>query len=290
MSNLALEIRGLEKRFPAFHLGPLDLSVPTGAIYGFIGPNGAGKTTTIDLIFGMGRKDAGSIRALGLDHEADCVAMKRQVGYVSPELNYAAWGSIGRAIAFVRSYYATWDDAYCQKLLQDLNLGWNDRIATLSFGTRIKLSLVMALSWRPRVLILDEPTVGLDAVSRHQIFGELLAAVQDGERSVLISSHALSDLERLTDHVGMIKGGKMVLEGLTSEIVEAYRLVDFTSDESHPWEPAPGWHVQKREHNRWRVLVDTRQHDLDRLSERGGRQINAAPVSLEDLFVALAKE
>src|SRR5258705_11010633 len=94
MSANAIEIRGLEKVFPTFALGPLDLSVPAGAIYGFIGPNGAGKTTTIDLIFGMGAKDAGSIAVLGLDHVRDEVAMKRQVAYVSPELMFQPWGRV----------------------------------------------------------------------------------------------------------------------------------------------------------------------------------------------------
>src|SRR3954470_14793567 len=105
MSGNAVEIRGLEKAFPSFQLGPLDLTVPSGVIYGFVGPNGAGKTTTIDLIFGMGAKDAGSINVLGLNHIADEVAMKRQVGYVGPDLTYMAWRRVGRAIQFVRGFY-----------------------------------------------------------------------------------------------------------------------------------------------------------------------------------------
>src|SRR5678816_2932421 len=107
----ALEIRGLRKSFKRFSLGPLDLTVPTGAIYGFVGPNGAGKSTTIDLIFGMGSKDAGSIRVLGLDHLRDEVAMKRQVGYVSPDLDFRQWRNVGRAVRFVRGFYPTWDQA-----------------------------------------------------------------------------------------------------------------------------------------------------------------------------------
>ena len=98
MKTNAIEIRGLVKSFPGFTLGPVDLTVPMGAIYGYIGPNGAGKTTTIDLIFGMGSKAAGSIKVCGLDHASDEVAVKRQVGYVSPDLNFQAWGKVGKAI------------------------------------------------------------------------------------------------------------------------------------------------------------------------------------------------
>lgn len=184
MSANAVEIRGLQKAFPSFQLGPLDLTVPIGAIYGFVGPNGSGKTTTIDLIFGMGAKDAGSIAVLGLDHLRDEVAMKRQVAYVSPELQFQPWGRVYKVIQFVRGFYPSWDQDYCERLLRSLDVGADERIATLSFGARIKLALVLALSWKPKVLILDEPTVGLDAISKQAVFAELLAAVQDEERGI----------------------------------------------------------------------------------------------------------
>ncbi len=176
MGDNALEIRGLEKSFPSFKLGPLDITVPHGAIYGLIGPNGAGKTTTIDLIMGMGRNDAGNIRVFGLDHIKDEVAVKKQVGYVSPDMFFNAWGRVNRLLGFVRSFYPDWDDDYCIHLLEQFKIGWKDKIATLSFGNRVKLNLVVALSHRPRMLLLDEPIAGLDAISKKQMFIELLAA------------------------------------------------------------------------------------------------------------------
>src|SRR5271157_5001968 len=207
--NNAIEIRGLAKKYPFFQLGPLDLNVPRGAIYGLIGPNGAGKTTAIDLIFGMGENDAGQIRVLGFDHRTDAVALKRRAAYVSPDLNFQVWGKVGKAIRFVRGFYPGWDDAYCAELMKAFHLSDSDRILTLSFGARTKLSLLLALARRPEVLILDEPTTGLDAVSKQQVFAGLLKAVEDGERTVLISSHGLSDLERFADHVGILKHGKL---------------------------------------------------------------------------------
>jgi ABC-2 type transport system ATP-binding protein len=123
----ALEIRGLTKAFEeGFKLGPLSLTVPAGAIYGFVGPNGAGKTTTIDLIFGMGGKDSGSISVFGLDHLRDEVEMKHQVGYVSPELDFHPWGRVGSAIDFVRGFYPSWDEGYCDQLLASLDLNRAD--------------------------------------------------------------------------------------------------------------------------------------------------------------------
>src|ERR1035438_534737 len=178
----AIEIRGLTKNYPAFTLGPLDLTVPRGAIYGLIGPNGAGKTTAIDLIFGMGQSDGGDIRVLGLDHQRDGIELKRRAAYVSPDLNFQVWGKVGRAIRFVRGFYPKWDDNYCTALMKSFYLDAGEKIATLSFGAKTKLSLLLALSRRPEILILDEPTTGLDAVSKQQVFSELLKAVETGEQ------------------------------------------------------------------------------------------------------------
>jgi ABC-2 type transport system ATP-binding protein len=275
----AIEIRRLEKYFQRFHLGPLDLTVPQGAVYGLIGPNGAGKTTTLDLVLGLGREDVGSIKVLGLDHRRDEVAMKQQVGYASPEVLFNAWGRVHKLIRFVRGFYPSWDDAYC-----------HERIAALSFGSRVKLGLVLALAWHPKVLILDEPTAGLDAVSKHQIFSELLRAVQDEERTVLISSHSLTDLERFADHIGMIKDGKLLFEGPTSDVVERFQLVDFITDDERDFAPTPGIFVRKHERNRWQALVDTRQNSLEAIGAKGARQISTSPVTLEDVVVALSRE
>jgi len=286
----ALEIRGLVKRYGAFTLGPIDMTVPEGAIYGYVGPNAAGKTTTIDLIFGMGAKDAGEIRVLGLDHLKDEVAVKQQVGYVSPDLNYAPWGKVGRVIQFVKGFYPTWDDQYCTQLLRSLNVNPADKILTMSFGSRVKLSLILALAWRPKFLILDEPTVGLDAISKQEIFRELLAAVGDGDRSVLISSHGLTDIERFADHVGMIKNGRMLFEGATADVIERYRMVDFVVDRGDVIANRPGVFVQQQEQNRWRALVDVTHTPIEWLQHEGAASISATPVTLEELFVAVGRE
>ena len=290
MNTNAIEIRGLVKKYPAFQLGPLDLTVPRGAIYGLIGPNGAGKTTAIDMIFGMGRDDAGTITVLGYDHVRDEVALKRSAAYVSPDLNFQVWGKVGKAIRFVRGFYPDWDDAYCTQLMQAFHLGDGDKIATLSFGAKTKLSLLLALSRRPEVLILDEPTTGLDAVSKQQVFGELLKAVENGERTVLISSHGLSDIERFADHIGMIKDGKLLLEGRTDEIVDRFRFAEFFTENGTAFSNRDGLIILKRDERRWHVLIDRQRGVQDWLQAHGAKEISLTRVTLEDLFVALAKE
>ncbi|HEY1789203.1 MAG TPA: ABC transporter ATP-binding protein [Verrucomicrobiae bacterium] len=290
MSTNAIEFHGLVKKYPAFQLGPLDLAVPRGAIYGLIGPNGAGKTTAIDMIFGMGRNDAGTINLLGLDHIRDEVALKRRAAYVSPDLNFQIWGKVGRAIRFVRGFYPDWDDVYCGELMQAFHLENDQKIATLSFGAKTKLSLLLALSRRPDVLILDEPTTGLDAISKQQVFGELLKAVEAGERTVLISSHGLSDIERFADHVGMIRNGKLLLEGRTDEIVDRFRFAEFFTENGTVIPNRDGLVILRRDEKRWHTLVDQKSGVEDWLKGQGAKEISLTRVTLEDLFVALATE
>lgn len=287
MNASAIEIRKLEKQLGRFKLGPLNLTVPQGAIYGLIGPNAAGKTTTIDLILGLGQEDGGCIRVFGLDHRDQEVEIKRRIGYVSPDVSYNAWKKVKRLIHFIRQFYPKWDDAYCKHLLESLNVGWDDKISTMSFGSRVKLGLVVALSHRPDLLLLDEPTIGVDAVSKKQIFSELLNAVQDESRTVLISSHGLTDIERFADHVGMIKDGRLLLEGPTAEVVEEYRMMDFMYDDGSKLSRIPGVFLQERSGNRWRALIDLRINDEERMTRNGAREIKSTGVTLEELFVAL---
>jgi ABC-2 type transport system ATP-binding protein len=290
MNDEALTIRGLTKNFPGFQLGPIDITVPKGAIYGLIGPNGAGKTTTIDLVMGMGREEAGTVHVFGLDHTKEEVAVKRQVGYVSPDLVFSAWGKVGRLLGFIRSFYPDWDDAYCSDLLERFQIELDDKIATLSFGARTKLGLIVALAHRPALLLLDEPQAGLDAVSKRELFTELLAAVQDADRTVLISSHNLDDIERFADYVGIINKGKMLVEGATSDLLERFRMVDCIAESTADPTEVPGVSLQHQDGQRYRLLVDTTGNALDRLKAQGLTDLAEAPVTLEELFIGLVKE
>jgi len=289
MSDVALAIRDLEKIFPKFHLGPLDVTVPRGAIYGLIGPNGAGKTTTIDLVMGMGRENAGTIQVFGLDHIQDEVAVKRQVGYVSPDLSFVAWGKVNRLIGFVRSFYEDWDDDYCLDLLKRFDIGWKDRISTLSYGAKTKLNLVVALAHRPAFLLLDEPQAGLDAIAKRELFTELLAAVQNEDNTVLISSHNLDEIERFADHLGVLHKGKLLVEGATADLLERHCTLDCTMPDGKALE-VPGVLTHTQEGNRHRMLVDTSMNAVEQLKAIGATDIATTPVTLEELFIALVKE
>jgi ABC-2 type transport system ATP-binding protein len=285
----ALEVSALEKHYPGFALGPLDLTVEAGSIYGLIGPNGAGKTTLIDQIFGMGSPDAGTIQVYGFDHEREEVAVKNCAAYVGPDLNFVSWGKIGRAIRFNRSFRPTWDDAYCVRLMHDFSISADDRIGTLSFGGRTKLALLLALAWRPKLLVLDEPTTGIDAHSKKAVFAELLNIVRDEARTVLISSHQLSDLERFADRVGVLHKGRLVAEGETGELVERHLQVEWEAENVEAFAHVPGLTLQEREGPRWRGVIDTLTCPLDALAKRGARDVRTQALTLEELFLALTK-
>jgi ABC-2 type transport system ATP-binding protein len=174
--------------------------------------------------------------------------------------------------------------------MKTFGLSDTDKIATLSFGAKTKLSLLLALARRPEILILDEPTTGLDAVSKQQVFAELLKAVEDGERTVLISSHGLSDIERFADHIGMIKNGKLLLEGRTDQIVDRFRLAEFFTTNGTTIPNCNGLTILKRNENRWRALLDQNSNAQNWLQTRGAENISLTRLTLEDLFVALVKE
>jgi ABC-2 type transport system ATP-binding protein len=196
---------------------------------------------------------------------------------------------VHKVIAFVRGFYPTWDQDYCNRLLSSLSVDPTDRIMTLSFGTRIKLALVLALSWRPSVLILDEPTVGLDAISKQAVFSELLGAVREGERTVLISSHGLADIERFADHLGMIRNGRLLFEGATTDVIARFRVVDFVVANGERLADRPGVFVQRRDGARWRALIDLEHTPLETLHGLGATPIADAPVTLEELFITVGK-
>ena len=226
----------------------------------------------------------------GFDHRADEVALKHHAAYVGPDLNFQVWGKVGNAIRFVRGFYPGWDDTYCAALMKAFHLSDSDKIATLSFGAKTKLGLLLALARHPEVLILDEPTTGLDAVSKQQVFAELLKAVEDGERTVLISSHGLSDIERFADHIGMIKNGKLLLEGRTDEIVDRFRMVEFFTESGTAFQNRDGLIILKQSENRWHALINQKSGAHDWLQTRGAKQVSLTRLTLEDLFVALVKK
>ncbi len=287
MSTAAIELHDVQKRLGKFQLGPISLNVPRGTIYGLIGPNGAGKTTTLDLLMGMGQLDAGDIRILGRDPQKEEVEIKRRTAYVSPDLSYAAWGTVDRALNFVSGFYPDWDHERCARLQTELGVHSSERVAALSFGTRMKLSLIMALSRNAELLLLDEPTLGLDAIARRQLFEELLAFMRHEDRSIFISSHHIADLERFADHAAIVDRGRLLTSGRMDQLVERYVQLRVRR---HPaLAKLSGVFVTKHDEEFALVLVDTSAIERAALPAAGIEVLGENSLTLEEIFLALVK-
>jgi ABC-2 type transport system ATP-binding protein len=208
--TLAVRFEGVSKKYPHFALEDIRLELPTGSIMGFIGANGAGKSTTIRILMGLVRQDAGSIEVLGHPMPADQAAAKLEIGFVSEDMRLYSTASLGWHMAFIQSMYPRWDAPYAEKLLQSFDLKPQQKIKGLSHGQRVKAALLLALARRPRLLVLDEPTTGLDPVARMEVLGELMAVLADEDRTILFSSHNTQDVEQISDQITFIDRGRIV--------------------------------------------------------------------------------
>ena len=283
----ALVLTGVTKSLGKFVLGPLNLEVPRGSVTALIGPNGAGKTTTLDLALGLGAPDGGNIEVLGLSMPTDEVAIKRKVAYVNPDLNYQPWGRVGRALNFLRKFYPDWDDARCEQLLADFGLERDQKIAALSFGARIKLSLVAAFSRDAELLLLDEPTTGLDVNAKLKLFGLILDFVKREDRAVVISSHQLSDLERVADQVAIMDKGRLVLFERMDRLVSRFVQLDARITTGGAMPELDGVKLLARDGDRLRLLLDLDSTGRGQLATHGLETLSETPLTLEEIFVAL---
>ncbi|MHB1540551.1 MAG: ABC transporter ATP-binding protein [Steroidobacteraceae bacterium] len=287
--SMAVELNGVFSSLgPDFALGPLNLTIPRGAVYALIGPNGAGKTTTLNLLMGAGRPQVGAIELLGLPLAAREADIKRRVGFVSPELDYSAWQTVGRAIDFVRGFYPDWAQSRTERLQALFDIHRTQRIAELSFGQRTKLALILALSRDCDLLILDEPTIGLDPVAKRALFVELLHFMADESRTILLSSHQLADVERIADHVALLNRGKILIASRIDELLDRYRLLELAT----PASPLPGLEsatVLDRHEGRERVLLDLRTKTPEALLQQGWELISSTALTLEELFLTLIR-
>ena len=207
-------------------LASVSLSVPRGAVHGLVGENGAGKTTLIKHILGLLRAQSGSVRVFGLDPVTDPVGVLSRIGYLSEERDLPGWMCVDELIRYSRAFYSAWDEAYAEELRQAFALDASATIGNLSKGQKARLGLLIALAFRPELLVLDEPSSGLDPVARRDILDAIIRTVADEGRTVLFSSHLLDEVERVADHVTMISHGRIVLSAPLAAIRDSHRVGD----------------------------------------------------------------
>jgi ABC-2 type transport system ATP-binding protein len=210
MTELAVLFEDVNKHYPHFSLDLDKLELSTGSIMGFIGANGAGKSTTLRLLMGLTRQDSGRIRVLGHDIPTSSPEAKWDIGFVSEDMQLYRAATLEWHLGFMRSIYPSWDEAYARHLLKCFDLRAGQPLRGFSHGQRVKAALLLALARRPQLLVLDEPTTGLDPIARSEVLGELMAVLSDEHRSILFSSQNTLDVEQISDQITFIDRGRIV--------------------------------------------------------------------------------
>lgn len=226
-----LYVENLSKNYPKFSLKNVSFSLESGYIMGFIGANGAGKTTTLKSMLGLVHKDGGSVRLLGRDFDHNELELKQHIGFMFGGVDYYAKTKIRNITDVARRFYNNWDESIYETYMHRFALDENKRPSELSNGMRIKYSLVLSLSHHAKLLLLDEPTSGLDPVARDNLLELFQEFIEDGERSILFSTHITSDLEKCADYITFIENGRIIESRTKNDLLEAYRLVQGTSQQ-----------------------------------------------------------
>lgn len=222
----AIRLTGLTKRYrDRTVVDRLNLNVPVGSTFGLIGPNGAGKSTTIRMLMGMLPITSGEAHVLGLDVSAEPTRVKQRIGYV-PEVHHIyRWMLVEEVIGFARSFYETWDDETCARLLELFELDVRRRVKHLSKGMLAKLALLLAVAHEPEILILDEPMSGMDPLAREEFLDGVVRALYERRCTVLFSSHTLADVQRLADSVGILYEGRLLAHCPVDELLTSTKRV-----------------------------------------------------------------
>ncbi len=289
MSETVINVSELTRRFGAkTALVSVSLSVARGAVYGLVGANGAGKTTLIKHILGLLRAESGSVRVFGLDPVADPVGVLSRIGYLSEEHDVPGWMRVDELIRYSRAFYPAWDDGYAEELRQAFALDLTAKVKDLSKGQKARVGLLIALAYRPELLVLDEPSSGLDPIVRRDILGAIIRTIADEGRTVLFSSHLLEEVEQVADHVTMINQGRIALSAPLDAVRQSHRCVTMRFAESRPHPPAIAgvlrWDGGGQE---WTALCRDGSGELHEAVASWGARIVAERVpSLDEIFVA----
>ncbi len=229
-SSFAIEAHGLTKRLgDNAAIRNLSLQVPEGAIYGLIGPNGSGKTTTLRVLLGLLAPDEGNSTIFGEDSQRMSKACRQQIGYLSEE-PYPYDMVFTDCLEFSSRFFPVWDWAWCKYLIERLEVDANKKLSEMSLGQRRVAELLLAVAHKPRLLVLDDPAVGLDAIVRQEILWTLLEAAQEEGTTVVFSSHILQDVERIVDHIGILKGNRLKVSGPIEAVKDCTRRLIFSGE------------------------------------------------------------
>ena len=233
-----LKVQGLSKRYEKFHLNDVSFSLDKGYIMGFIGANGAGKTTTLKCILNMVQKERGSVTVMGQDFTQNEIALKQQIGFTFGGVDYYGKRKLCDITDVVKRFYTNWDDEIYQDYVKKFALDEEKKVEELSHGMRVKYSLALALSHNATLFLLDEPTSGLDPVARDKLLEIFQELIEDGQRSILFSTHITSDSEKCADYITYIENGKIIASQSKDDLIDSFRMVKGTKEQLERLKPS----------------------------------------------------
>jgi ABC-2 type transport system ATP-binding protein len=289
LSPPVVDIRRLTRRFGATTaLDDVTLMIPRGGVFGLIGENGAGKTTLIKHILGMLKAQSGVVRVFGLDPVQNPVGTLGRIGYLSEDRDLPDWMRVGELMRYTQAFFPTWDEAYAEELRETFDLAADMKIKNLSRGQRARAGLLAALAHRPELLVLDEPSSGLDPVVRRDILGAIIRTIAEEGRTVLFSSHLLDEVERVADQVAIIHQGRILLTATMDEIKETHRRVTLRFAEPLDRPPALVGTLSYAGHGaEWTYICNGESQQLRRAAEAiGATVVDDTAMSLDEIFVS----
>jgi ABC-2 type transport system ATP-binding protein len=293
-SECAIDTLNLGRRFGGrWVVRELTLRVPRGSVYGFLGLNGAGKTTTIRMLMGLLAPHSGVASVLGIDPETNALEVKRRVGYVPDTPTFYEWMTVREILAFVAHYRrAEWDNKRTEQLVKVFQLPLDQKLKTLSKGQRSKVSLTMALGFNPDLLVLDEPTGGLDPIARRQFIEGVLAQFSESNRTILISSHLVNEISGLVDYVGIVRDGMLVRSEPTESLLAGLKRVRLLYEGAAPGAYACTGMMRHRTSGHEALLTIDRfdpDRNVPELQRLGAQSFEVQDLTLEEAFIELAQ-
>jgi ABC-2 type transport system ATP-binding protein len=286
-----VQITGLKRQFGStLALNQVSLQVRRGRVFGLVGTNGAGKTTLIKHVLGRLKAQSGEVRVFGFDPAADPVAVLSRLGYLSENRDLPAWMRVDELLRYTAAFYPKWDEAYAEQLRQQFGLNPRAKIRTLSRGENAKAGLLIALAYRPELLLLDEPSSGLDPVVRRDILEAIIRTVAEEGRTVFFSSHLLEEVERVADDLAMMFNGRVVLAGALDDVKENHHRLVLRFDSPQASAPKlPGVLSMTGGGREWTAICNGKRDEAVAAAARtGGRIVAEDSPSLDEIFVARA--
>jgi ABC-2 type transport system ATP-binding protein len=289
LPEAVIEIQGLTRQFGAKKaLDNISLSIPRGIVFGVVGANGAGKTTLIKHLLGLLKAQVGSVRVFGLDPVKEPVKVLSRVGYLSEVSDLPGWMRVDELVRYMRAFYPTWDDVYAHELQKQFELDMSAKIKNLSKGQRARAGLLVALAYKPELLLLDEPSSGLDPIVRRDILGAIVRTIADEGRTVLFSSHLLDEVERISDRVAMLKCGRIRFMGELEDVRESHHQITLRFEEKRASAPEMEGVLSCTGKGReWTIIATGDAQELTlAASSIGGEVIEQRALTLDEIFLA----